>query len=60
MAPSSGRRRLTRRGLGHALSKAAGAHWPEMMKPDEVEENWRRRCHGSEKLGSVCVQYTCA
>ena len=29
-----------------------------MMQPLELELNWRLRCHGSEKLGSVCVQNT--
>jgi hypothetical protein len=29
-----------------------------MMKPLLFELNWRFRCHGSEKLGSVCTQKT--
>jgi len=33
---------------------------PEIMNPLPVECDCRRFCQGSEKLGSVCVQYTCS
>ena len=29
---------------------------PATMKPVEVDANWRLRCQGMEKLGSVCTQ----
>ncbi len=33
---------------------------PEMRKPELVLLNWRLRCQGSEKFGSLCMQKTCA